>query len=347
MTKVKKPFLSFDARGKLGKWLRVVPGRGYHIVRTKSEVPDIKSLAQLSWRTMYQKAVALWHGLSPAEKVSWESAGTARHMTGFAWFMSQCLKPNPGLYLPLQGGTMTGDIDMAGHRIEDIPEPILDTDPATKLYADTHGMQAHEATHIKDGSDEIDSALNVAAIPNLAAGKITTGRFTRARLPAMTYEKYWVGTGATVEERNVPTPGEAPTKQIYSPVTYAGNVMGAKSWYPVAVLAASPQRANISLHIPHDFNSLTSAVIRVIPGATDGAAEWNISAVYAAVGEGYTTHFASDASITFNVTNNEIFDIDISGLLTNLAALDIIGVQIQMRSADPDVNVLGVIIRYS
>ncbi|MBA7581704.1 hypothetical protein ES708_23613 [subsurface metagenome] len=46
-------------------------------------------------------------------------------MTGFAWFVSQALKPNPGLYLPLQGGTMSGDIDMAGHNIFNAEFPTV------------------------------------------------------------------------------------------------------------------------------------------------------------------------------------------------------------------------------
>ncbi|GAH97344.1 unnamed protein product, partial [marine sediment metagenome] len=55
---------------------------------------------------MYQKCAALWHTLSADEKQEWESLATPKHMTGFAYWQSQCLRPNPGIYLPLQGGTM-------------------------------------------------------------------------------------------------------------------------------------------------------------------------------------------------------------------------------------------------
>lgn len=152
MPKLKKPFFSLTARGKLGKWLRVFPVHGEHIVKTSADPPDIKSLAQLSWRHMYQKAVALWHGLSPAEKVSWESAGTEKHMTGFAWFMSQCLKPNPGLYLPLQGGTMTGEIIMSDEAISELPDPVNPQD------ADT--LAAREAAITAALEDCIDSHIH-------------------------------------------------------------------------------------------------------------------------------------------------------------------------------------------
>lgn len=129
MVKLKKPLFSFGAVGRLTRAITFTRRRKVDIAEKTPVIPDAKSLAQLSWRHMYQKATALWHALSAAEKLVWESAGTARHMTGYAWFMSQALRPNPGLYLPLQGGTMSGDIDMAGHRITDLPAPVDTQEP--------------------------------------------------------------------------------------------------------------------------------------------------------------------------------------------------------------------------
>lgn len=122
MVKIKNPLLSLRASGLVGA-ISYVRRRKTDIAEKTPVVPDAKSLAQLSWRHMYLKAVALWHALSVAEKEDWESQARSRHMTGFAWFMSQALKPNPGLYLPLQGGTMSGDIDMAKHRLLRLPAP--------------------------------------------------------------------------------------------------------------------------------------------------------------------------------------------------------------------------------
>lgn len=136
MTKLKKPLFSLSSQGSLGKVISFVKRGGRSIAEKKPEVPDAKTLAQLSWRHMYQKAVALWHALSVAEKQEWESLARPKHMTGFAWFVSQALKPNPGLYLPLQGGKMAGDIDMDGNKIENLPDPTADQEPATKKYHD-------------------------------------------------------------------------------------------------------------------------------------------------------------------------------------------------------------------
>lgn len=136
VTKIRNPLFSIKASGSLAKTMSFVKRLGQPIVEKKPEIPDAKSLAQLSWRHMYLKAVALWHALSAAEKQEWESLARRRHMTGYAWFMSQCLKPNPGIYLPLQGGIMSGDIDMNSHSILDLPAPSVDQEAATKKYVD-------------------------------------------------------------------------------------------------------------------------------------------------------------------------------------------------------------------
>ena len=149
MSKLRIPLFSLKAQGALGDSITFLRRRKQDIVE-KTPIPkDAKSLAQLSWRHMYQKAVALWHALSPEEKQEWESLARRKHMTGFAWFISQALKPNPGLYLPLQGGTMSGDIDMEKHRILKLPAPTDSQEPTRKSELDTHTADAsahHEKT---------------------------------------------------------------------------------------------------------------------------------------------------------------------------------------------------------
>lgn len=128
MVKLKSPLFSLGARGLVGS-ISYLTRRKTKIAEKTPVVPDAKSLAQLSWRHMYQKAVALWHALSAEEKREWERTATPRHMTGFAWFMSQALRPNPGIYLPLQGGTMQGVIEMDGYHIHGLPAPVHLQDP--------------------------------------------------------------------------------------------------------------------------------------------------------------------------------------------------------------------------
>jgi len=137
LTKLIDPLLSFDARGRIGKLITLTRRQKVNIAERMPIPEDPKSLAQLSWRHMYQKAVALWHALTTSEKQEWESLARRHHMTGYAYFLSQALKPNPGLYLPLQGGTMAGDINMAKNRILKLPLPTDDQEAASKVYVDT------------------------------------------------------------------------------------------------------------------------------------------------------------------------------------------------------------------
>lgn len=69
-------------------------------------------------------------------------------------------------------------------------------------------LMADLATAIKNAANGIavlDASADVpdAQIPNLAASKITSGRFGVAQLPAVTDEKYLKGTGTNLEERPV------------------------------------------------------------------------------------------------------------------------------------------------
>lgn len=138
MAKLNNPLLSVRAVGALGKNLIFRHRNDATIVGERPVQRDRKSFAQLQWRHMYQKAVALWHTLSPSEKLSWERQATPHHMTGFAYFMSQALKPNPGLYLPLQGGTMQGQIDMATNKITHLPPPTANEEPTRKTDLSAH-----------------------------------------------------------------------------------------------------------------------------------------------------------------------------------------------------------------
>ena len=120
MAKLKNPLFSLHAFGLLARGITLRRHHHASIIQRAPTPTDAKTLAQLSWRTLYQKAVALWHSLDPTEHAAWESQARPLHMTGFAYFMSQALRPNPGIYLPLLGGTMEGDISMDGHSITDV-----------------------------------------------------------------------------------------------------------------------------------------------------------------------------------------------------------------------------------
>lgn len=134
MVKLKNPLLSLGAVGRLGSGLTFLRRRGQNIVEKTPVLKDVASPAQLFTRHMYSKCAALWHTLSREEQAEWNALASTRHMPGFAYWQSMCLKPNPGIYLPLQGGTMQGDIDMAGYRVLALDDPVDGQEPVTRAY---------------------------------------------------------------------------------------------------------------------------------------------------------------------------------------------------------------------
>ncbi len=127
--KLKAPILSLGASGRLGKALAVVRRLGGPVGLLRGRPSNPNTDAQASWRTKFQQAITWWHQQSAADKLAWERLGTQNHMTGYAYFMSQALAPNPGIYLPLLGGTMQGDIDTDGNRITGLNPALLATEP--------------------------------------------------------------------------------------------------------------------------------------------------------------------------------------------------------------------------
>lgn len=138
MAKSKNFLFGFDARGTIAKALTFRHRDQQTIAESKPIPKDARTSGQIAWRTMYQLCTDLWHTLTPAEQAIWESLARRQHMTGYAYYLSQCLRPNPGIYLPLAGGTMSGDIDMATHKVLALPAPATDNEPSRKIDLTTH-----------------------------------------------------------------------------------------------------------------------------------------------------------------------------------------------------------------
>ena len=146
MAKLSHPLFSLDAWGRFTRAFSLRRSRHGSVLESTPLPIDARTSRQLSWRTMFQLAVDLWHSLSPSETLSWESAARSHNMTGYAWFISQALRPNPGIYLPLAGGTMQGAIDMDGNIIDNLPAPTSDEEPVRKV--DLSGHAAIPLVHV-------------------------------------------------------------------------------------------------------------------------------------------------------------------------------------------------------
>jgi len=148
---------------------------------------------------------------------------------------------------------------------------------------------------------------------------------------------------------NISNPGEPPTKELFIPISFpgTGGVFNSAGNFAGIFIDLLNDKTFGHLIIPIDFTAVVEAVLLVVPGATQAAAEWTLMTQYAAPGENYTTHSETDATGTFDVTADCFFEVDFSGLLMNLVARDILGVRMILRRNGDSARVLGIRFKYA
>ena len=172
---------------------------------------DAKTSNQLAWRTMYQACTDLWNSLSIAERKVWHNNARPLHQTGYSLYMSQCLRPNPGIYLPLAGGTMSGVIGMGTNKITDLAAPTNPNDAArladagggtgkkiqdadADTYVDTE--ESADEDHVRMGTAGTEAFdLGPLGILSLAKQSAARARITSDQtIPNSTWTKLQLGT---------------------------------------------------------------------------------------------------------------------------------------------------------
>ena len=108
------------------------------------------------------------------------------------------------------------------------------------------------------------------------------------------------------------------------------------------------QSAYVGFHIPSDMHQIMQVKLIVIPDATQASANWDLAADYGAIGEAYNTHSETEAAATYNVTQNQFFNIDLlaAGLLASAVTHDTGGVSITVSTAGHSVTLVFMAIAY-
>ena len=130
-------------------------------------------------------------------------------------------------------------------------------------------------------------------------------------------------------------------------IYYVGGLPSATGYHVGFDMDATNERAYFEFLVPHDFTSLTTAVLIVIPNSTT-TMRISLYSDYAAVGETRNVHSETSEGESFAVTGGEMSAVDISGILSNLAANDYVGIEIKgYSSSAPDWCITGIKITYS
>src|SRR5680860_402206 len=116
--------------------------------------------------------------------------------------------------------------------------------------------------------------------------------------------------------------------------------------FPVGRLTDFDDKAYTSFIVPADYVSGMTGSLVGIPAFTDGASNYDLDVNYGASEESPTTHSATDTASTYSTTANQFIAIDLSSLLTDIAAGDTVGVELRLGDAGDDIDVVGVKFAY-
>lgn len=194
---------------------------------------------------------------------------------------------------------------------------------------------AHEASHVAGGVDDIDSALAIAGMANLANTKVWQGN-----------------VGNRPVEVAMPAGYVPPTRSFFMfPHDFDGPAgPEARGDFSTINLNAAGEWLLWSFAVPADFASLTSVKIIYIGKQSNGETfDWTVTTDFGALGEAYTSHSDSVTVDGETPIADQIQSLDITAAFTGLAAADFCGVKllIDAIAATPDAYVIGLEFQYS
>lgn len=168
------------------------------------------------------------------------------------------------------------------------------------------------------------------------------------RLPPGTSGDYLETRGEGADPRWSSVAAGAATREFFYPVNSRSTVVGI-GWHSAVLVNGPSEYGYIECYIPHDFSSLTDIVLVHVPQTDLSPMNCEGYSDYAAVGEAYNTHTLASQALSQNTTANDITELDISSLVTALAAGDYLGVIVGQAALGDNMNsyILGVRLRYT
>lgn len=253
--------------------------------------------------------------------------------------------------------------------------PLLSTAECTTVLA-AEGQVAHdEATHrikLHDGTavrsvvttaDVDDAPVNSATTDPISSnwaydhlGTLTTAGDMGYATGAGNWSRLGIGTtlqylrtnaGATAPEWTTLAAG----KEFFIPCTYAEvgtmAIYSATEWVG-AYCDAADERGHIMFRVPSDFTSITTAVVLALTVGADATADISCYSNYGAKDEASDTHSENktDYSLDWS-TSNRLREVDVSVILSALAANDYVSLALVTEGTDEGCYVIGVYFKYA
>ncbi len=132
------------------------------------------------------------------------------------------------------------------------------------------------------------------------------------------------------------------TKEFFITHQGAPSTTGVGDWQ--VRLVGSAAEIFFTFMVPHDFTSLTSADVLVLPDATE-TLQWDQDVSVSASGETHDNDARQALNETLAVTVNVLAECDVSASMTGLAAGDYVGLRFQ--SDTDNIKTLGLRVRYN
>ena len=99
--------------------------------------------------------------------------------------------------------------------------------------------------------------------------------------------------------------------------------------------------------VPDDFGSVDSLVVNIIPTATDAAHDIDLASSYGATGEACNTHTETNNVLTYALTLNQFFALNLLTVFANLAAGDHCGIDITNNDVADNIHVTTIELVYT
>lgn len=142
-------------------------------------------------------------------------------------------------------------------------------------------------------------------------------------------------------------PGGAATKEFFFPANAGTEKSTINGFFCTYRINAAGETAVITMLVPRDFQGISESVV-VCTRVSNLAMKVDLATNYGTIDEDYDTHSETDNDVDVPAGAAKDFEeIDISGVLSGIAAGDIVGLKVTADNVDvPDIYIFGIRFRY-